>query len=114
MDGWTTAVIDSTVPDMAPHTLLAITLLATLSRAPPLQAQEQPSTAQEAPQEGTLIAYVDDQGNLHVVNSLEMVPQQYRTRARPAKLGESSTISSGSKARRNSSKRDRTGGKKSI
>ena len=99
MDGWTTALFDSTVPDMRTYALLAILVLTPASLAAEPQAQPRPTTAQEAPKEGTLIAYVDDKGQLHVVNSMEMVPLQYRDRARPAQLGESSTLSSGKRPR---------------
>ena len=40
-----------------------------------------------------LLAYVDDQGQLHVVDSLESIPQRYRGRARTANLGEVSSLS---------------------
>jgi hypothetical protein len=79
--------------------LPSLFLLVLLSSTATALAQEKSTTAEEAPAEGTLIAYVDDAGRLHVVNSLEMVPQQYRDRARPAQLGEVSTLSSGKKAR---------------
>lgn len=84
--------------------LLAIVLLTSLSLNTAARAEDEPAaavdpkrptTAQEAPPEGTLIAYLDDDGQLHVVNSMEAVPQKYRNRARPARLGEVSTISSG-------------------
>jgi len=101
MDGWTAAVFDSTVSDMHSRLLPALCLLAFLGSSTVALAQDKPTTGEEAPGEGTLIAYIDDAGRLHVVNSLEMVPQQYRDRARPAQLGEVSTISSGKKARSN-------------
>jgi hypothetical protein len=84
--------------------LLSITLLTSPILSTAAQAEDgpaaavdekRPTTAQEAPAEGTLIAYLDDEGQLHVVNSMEAVPQQYRSRARPAELGEVSTISAG-------------------
>ena len=59
-------------------------------------AQQSTAPSKEPPAEGTLLAYVDDDGRLHIVNSIEMIPQQFRARARPAKLGEVSTLSSSS------------------
>ncbi len=59
-------------------------------------AQQNAASNKEPPAEGTLLAYIDDAGRLHIVNSIEMIPQQFRAQARPAKLGEVSTISSSS------------------
>lgn len=63
-------------------------------------AQQEPSPSKKLPEEGTLLAYIDDAGRIHVVNSIEMIPQRFRSRARPAKLGEVSTISSSSSAKK--------------
>ena len=78
--------------------LILISLLLSVGLASPstANAQQNSSAPTEPPAEGTLLAYVDDAGRLHVVNSIEMIPQQFRARARPAKLGEVSTISSSS------------------
>jgi hypothetical protein len=78
---------------MKPLRLLAFTLGLSLLSVPPTHAQQDPSPSKKLADEGTLLAYVDDDGRIHVVNSIEMIPQRFRSRARPAKLGEVSTIS---------------------
>ena len=79
---------------MSHHALLAILLLACLGFAPSALADEPGASEHATPEESMLLAYVDDQGRLHVVDSLDLVPAEYRNRVRPAKLGEASTISS--------------------
>ena len=86
---------------MSHHSLLAILLLACFGFAPSVLADEPQASENATPEELMLLAYVDDQGRLHVVDSLDLVPAQYRDRVRPAKLGEVSTISSQKTSKQN-------------
>ena len=64
------------------------------SDAQPSDTQQAPAASEKLPGAGTLLAYVDDEGRIHVVDSLAMIPREFWPRVRPAKLGEVSTISS--------------------
>lgn len=88
---------------MKPLRLLALILGLSVCSVATAHAQQDPAPDKKPSDEGTLLAYVDDDGRIHVVNSIEMIPQRFRSRARPVKLGEVSTISPSS----SSSKRTR-------